>query len=67
MSNILSDPLFVNAEVDYRLERFGPRAAASRSWPSPSRRLRRWISARRLARRSGDHRPVLVASRPRHP
>jgi len=67
VSNILSDPLFVHAEVDYRLERFGPRDTVSGSWPSPSRRLRRWITARRLARRSGGRRPVLVASRPRHP
>ena len=67
VSNILSDPLFVRAEVDYRLERFAPSTPGAGSWPVPSRRLRRWVTARRLARRSGGRRPVLVPPRPRHP
>ena len=67
VSNILSDPLFVRAEVDYRLERFGPRTPGVPSRPGPSRWLRRWAAGRRRAWRHHTGRPALVPSRPRHP
>ncbi len=67
VSNILSDPMFIRAEVDYRLERFGPRTPGGGSWPDPSRRLSRWVSGLRRARRQRAARPALVPSRPRHP
>ena len=66
MSNILSDPMFIRAEVDYRLERFGPRPAGGGSWPDPSLRLSRWVAGLRRARRQRAPRPALgaVASAP---
>ncbi len=69
MSNILADPLFVRAEVEYRLERFGPGDGhrATGSWPDLPRRLRHWVTDRRRAGRGTAPRPTLVSSRPRHP
>jgi hypothetical protein len=66
MSNLLADPLFVRAEVDYRLEQWGvaPHGGhrhdvrhAPLGWRPRLRRRRRPASAAR---------PVAVA-RPRHP
>jgi len=65
MSNLLADPLFVRAEVDYRLEQWGIS-------PHDGRHVAReahlgWL--RRLQRRrrpATAARPVALA-RPRHP
>ncbi len=67
VSSILSDPLFVRAEVEYRLERFGPHAPGVPSRPAPSRWVRRWAADRRRAWWHRTGRPALVPSRPRHP
>jgi hypothetical protein len=68
MSTIHSDPLFVRAEVEYRLERFGPRAdRATESWPDLPRRLRHWVTRRRRGNRRRTSRPALAPTRPLHP
>ena len=65
MSNLYADPLFVKAEVDYRLERYrvgqGHRTA---SWPDLRRRLRHWLTERRHY--GTPTRAALATGRPRH-
>jgi hypothetical protein len=67
MSNLLADPLFVRAEVDYRLEQWGTSAVGNHTRPARRtavglrRRLARWHRSPAATRR-----PVAV-TRPRHP
>ena len=69
MSTMHSDPLFVRAEVAYRLERYGVGGAGTRAdaWPSLGRPWRRW--AGRHLRPGTVHAaaPTRAAGRPRHP
>jgi hypothetical protein len=63
----ISDPLFVRAEVDYRLERLGGTAfrPQTEAWPDLPSRLRHWLWDRR-SRRSSHHRAI-ATQRPLHP
>ncbi len=66
MSNHLADPLFVRAEVDYRLENWG--VAPFGSHPGPGRRTpRRWRRRLDRWRRPTTHRRPVAVARPRHP
>ena len=68
VSTILSDPLFVTAEVEYRLERLGGSTTHRvDTWPDVPSRLRRWLWDRRRPRRSSGTTTPLATSRPLHP
>ncbi|GIL34530.1 hypothetical protein [Phycicoccus sp. DTK01] len=62
--NTSADPLFVRAELEYRLERWGStRIVSTPDRGAPDHPVRRL--AERLRRRAS--RPVLAPGRPRHP
>lgn len=69
MSIVNSDPLFVRAEVAYRLERFGVAGAGTHTDTGPSLigALRRWSARRHPARPVRAARGARVTGRPRHP
>lgn len=69
MSTVNSDPLFVRAEVAYRLERYGvggARTGAPTS-PAPGTTWRRWAVRHLPALGSRHPRGLSVAGRARHP
>ena len=67
MSNLYADPLFVTAEVEYRLERHGvgPEHRTA-SWPDVSGRLRRRLTTGRR-HRGAPSASAPLARRLRHP